>query len=66
MASPTYFITTYNKLDEPLYFVLLFGMSSNSSVGGIELKGFGNNGPGTRATSNYFTLFFSSKFFFSI
>jgi hypothetical protein len=66
MASPTYFLIACNNLDEPLYFVLLSEVYSNTSVGWIELKGSGNNDHGTKETSNSFILFFSSKFLFSM
>jgi hypothetical protein len=66
MASPIYFIIACNKLDEPLYFVLFSGVSSNTSAGWIELKGLGNHGPSTKATYNSFILLFNFEFYFSM
>jgi hypothetical protein len=66
MESPTYFLISCNKLEEPLYLLLLSGTFSNTSVGWIEFKGSGNNGPSIKASSNSFILCFNSKFYFSI
>ena len=46
MESPTYFLIACNKIDDPLYFQLLFGTLSNTNEDWIEFKGSGNIGPG--------------------
>jgi hypothetical protein len=63
MESPTYILISYNKLDEPLYFLLLFGELSNKNVGWIEFKGSRNNSPGIKETSKYLILLFNSELF---
>jgi hypothetical protein len=66
MESPTYLLIACNKLDGPLYFLVHSRAFSNMSAGCIEFKGSGNNGHGSKETSNSFILLFNSEFYFSI